>query len=187
MIKMNFKNFIIVLLSTLVAIGLMIFPAVAEASVKGEQIARIATKHMLTEGSGNPNTNERIQYSQSKRYQDGYGDCSTFSQKVYAEAGIYNIGTYTAEQISNPDGMFISRIADLQRGDLIFFTSRNQTSGHSITLPNGNRTHVSHVGIYMGYGNFIDLSNSQGTITPRTIFEPILSGLFIGGKRFVNN
>jgi len=181
---MNIKYLTFLLVSGLLSIGLVIFPEIAEASYKGEEIAKVATKHMLTEGIGNQNTQERIQYNQVRRETQGYGDCSTFARDVYAEVGIFNIGNYTAEQITNPKGQFIPSVSSLQRGDLIFFASHNKKVGHSVALPNGNHTNVSHVGIYMGEGYFIDLSSSQGTITPRTIYDPMLSGLFIGGKRF---
>ena len=181
---MNIKYLTFLLVSGLVTIGLVTFPVIAEASYKGEKIAIVATKHMLTEGIGNQNTQERIQYSQAKREIQGYGDCSTFARDVYAEVGIFNIGNYTAEQITNPKGQFIPSVSSLQRGDLIFFASNNKKVGHWVTLPNGIHSNVSHVGIYMGDGNFIDLSNSQGTITPRSIYDSMLSDLFISGKRF---
>ena len=75
----------------------------------------------------------------------GYGDCSDFTQHVYAVHG-YNIGGYTGAQIEQ--GAPVAK-ADLLPGDLLFF--KNTITG---------KAGLSHVGIYIGDGKFIHLGNA---------------------------
>lgn len=79
----------------------------------------------------------------------GYGDCSDFTQYVYAVHG-YNIGGYTGAQIEQ--GAPVAK-SDLLPGDLIFFKD-------TITGKKG----LSHVGLALGDGKFIHLGNSGCTI-----------------------
>lgn len=74
-------------------------------------------------------------------------DCSGFVQYVFGAHGIslprisrsqYSVGTYVAKK-------------DLQPGDLVFFFSTNKNV-------------ISHVGIYIGNGEFIHSSSSYGVI-----------------------
>lgn len=70
-------------------------------------------------------------------------DCSGFTQFVYKQHGI-NISRSSRTQAN--DGKLISR-ADLQRGDLIIFSGTTRSGG------------ISHVGIYVGDGQFIHASS----------------------------
>lgn len=74
----------------------------------------------------------------------GSGDCSDFTQYVYALHG-YEIGGYTGSQIEQGQPVLKS---DLLPGDLVFFHGTNP-----------DRKGVSHVGIYIGDDKFIDLGN----------------------------
>lgn len=71
-------------------------------------------------------------------------DCSSFTLRVFAEAGI-NLPRNSAAQASM--GTTVSK-ANLQPGDLVFFN----TSGSGI----------SHVGIYAGNGKFLGSQSSTG-------------------------
>ena len=72
-------------------------------------------------------------------------DCSGFTQWVYRDAGI------TIPRVSKDQarvGKYIS-YNNLQRGDMVFFDTKRQRSGK-----------VTHVGIYLGGGNFIHASSA---------------------------
>ncbi len=73
-------------------------------------------------------------------------DCSGFTKYVYAHFG-YTLNRTATDQLSN--GTRVSSSSDLQPGDLIFF--------------NNGRTSkpVSHVGIYIGGGQFIHASTNS--------------------------
>ena len=72
-------------------------------------------------------------------------DCSGFTQWVYRDAGI-NIPRVSRDQARV--GQFIS-YNNLQRGDMVFFDTKKHRTGL-----------VSHVGIYLGNGNFIHASSA---------------------------
>ena len=72
-------------------------------------------------------------------------DCSGFTQWVYRDAGI-KIPRVSRDQAKV--GEFV-RYENLQRGDMVFFDTKKRRSGI-----------VSHVGIYLGDGNFIHASSS---------------------------
>jgi len=72
-------------------------------------------------------------------------DCSGFTQWVYRDVGI-KIPRVSREQARV--GEFIS-FENLQRGDMIFFDTKKHRSGK-----------VTHVGIYLGSGNFIHASSA---------------------------
>ena len=72
----------------------------------------------------------------------GSGDCSAFTQHVFAENG-YTIGRDTRSQLQQ--GTEVSK-DDLKPGDLVFFEGTY-------------REGVSHVGIYAGNGKMVNLQN----------------------------
>lgn len=91
-------------------------------------------------------------------------DCSGYTSYVFAQNGIslprisrdqYTIGTKVAFE-------------DLQRGDLVFFSF----AGNGI---------VSHVGIYLGEGQFINASSSKGV----TVYAigPYWKSVYVGARR----
>lgn len=81
--------------------------------------------------------------------QNGYGDCSIFTQFCYAQAGV-NIGRTTEQQYRNTYHVIF---ADAQAGDLIFFKDTWDS-------PSGHIDGVEHVGIYVGNGDFIHLNDN---------------------------
>ena len=101
-------------------------------------------------------------YSQPKRGQGNYVDCSYFARWCYQQAGAtYFMAATAAEQARycvNND-LCISH-SDLQPGDLIFW------SFHI----NGRFMNVTHVGIYAGDGYVIDASSSRGMVVYRPVF-----------------
>lgn len=95
-------------------------------------------------------------------------DCSGYTQKVFANLG-YTLNRTSSGQYSQ--GTSVSK-SNLQIGDLVFFN----TSGSG----------VSHLGIYVGSGNFIHSSSSKG-VSVSSINDPYYWGSrYIGAKRVVN-
>ena len=91
-------------------------------------------------------------------------DCSGYVSYVFAQNGIslprvsrdqYKVGTSVA-------------FADLQRGDLVFFSF----SGDGI---------VSYVGIYLGEGQFINASSSKGVTV--YVIGPYWKSIYVGARR----
>jgi cell wall-associated NlpC family hydrolase len=76
-------------------------------------------------------------------------DCSGFTQKIYRDAGIH-IPRVSRDQARV--GQFIA-YNNLRRGDMVFFDTKKKRSGI-----------VSHVGIYLGSGNFIHASSAAKKI-----------------------
>lgn len=79
----------------------------------------------------------------------GKGDCSDFTEYVFAQNG-FQIGGNTDAQYKH--GTPVDK-GNLIAGDLVFFKN---------TYNSGYTDGVSHVGIYMGNGQFIHNSSSGG-------------------------
>lgn len=78
----------------------------------------------------------------------GKGDCSAFTHYLYAQNTGVEIGRTTGDQYN-----FATKTTSPQEGDLIFFKN---------TYASGYTDGVSHVGIYIGGGEFIHNSSSGG-------------------------
>ena len=76
-------------------------------------------------------------------------DCSGFTQKIYRDAGI-NIPRVSRDQARV--GQYVS-YNHLRKGDLVFFDTHKKRTGK-----------VTHVGIYLGNGNFIHASSGAKKI-----------------------
>lgn len=87
------------------------------------------------------------QYSQDLRYEEGYYDCSSLVQRLYAEFGI-NLPSVasTQGQYIVDNGLQVSE-NELRPGDLIFH-SRDTNAGEFMS--------IGHVAIYVGNGMQVD-------------------------------
>ncbi len=112
-------------------------PSRSVSSNKGEQIVSYAKQFM-----GTP-------YVWGGTNLSGGVDCSGYTYSVYRNFGI-NLNRVASDQSRN--GVRISR-SELVAGDLIFF----DTSG-------SNNGEITHVGIYMGNGQFIHASSGGGRV-----------------------
>ena len=95
-------------------------------------------------------------------------DCSGYTRYVYKEAGI-TIKRTAAEQYTQGTAV---QLANLQPGDLVFFSSNGRS--------------ISHVGIYIGANSFISSTTSRGVSIAsmnNTYWKPI----YVGAKRIINN
>ncbi len=93
-------------------------------------------------------------------------DCSGFVYVVFSAylPGLARMSSFDYFKMGLPVGR-----ADLQPGDLVFFT----------TYAAG----PSHVGIYLGDDRFIHASSSQRRVTITSLSEPYYAVRFVGGRR----
>jgi cell wall-associated NlpC family hydrolase len=100
-------------------------------------------------------------YSQEKRGQGSYVDCSYFVLWVYKRLGVSLPGT-AAEQgkYCVDNGLTIPK-SSLAPGDLVFWSHK----------PNGRYLNITHVGIYAGDGKVVDASSTRGEVVYRDLFD----------------
>ena len=104
-------------------------------------------------------------YSQERRNQEGYFDCSSFTYWVYSQLGIYlqHGGSNTAAaqgRYITENNLAIS-YDSLAPGDLIFYSFE----------VNNRYLNVSHVAIYAGNGYVVDASFSKKKVVYRPIYS----------------
>jgi len=101
-------------------------------------------------------------------------DCSGFVYAVYRDFG-YKLNRSSRDMINN--GTRVSRSA-LLPGDLVFFDTTNAT----------NKNYISHVGMYIGGGQFIHSSSSSRTphVTISSLSEAYYNSRYVGATRILN-
>jgi cell wall-associated NlpC family hydrolase len=119
------------------------------AGEQGSEIVKLAMSRL-----GDP-------YSQEKRGQGSYTDCSYLTMWCYKQFGISLPGT-AAEQgrYCYNNGLTIAK-EDLLPGDLVFWSYK----------PNGRFMNITHVGIYAGDGKVIDAAYSKDVVVYRDLFD----------------
>ncbi len=104
-------------------------------------------------------------YSQARRNQAGYFDCSSFCYWVYSQLGVSLI--FDGANTAAAQGRYITEnnlavsYADLAPGDLVFYSFES----------NGRFMNISHMGIYCGDGYIVDASSSRGKVVTRPIYS----------------
>ncbi|SET80893.1 peptidoglycan endopeptidase LytE [Oceanobacillus limi] len=97
-------------------------------------------------------------------------DCSSYTQLVFLNNGV------EIPRVSRDQASIGSTVSNLQKGDLMFFTTPEMYSDGR----------VGHVGIYMGNGNMIHASTSKGvTITENVLQNPYWSKNYLFSKRVI--
>ena len=96
-------------------------------------------------------------------------DCSGFTSYVYAQCGV-KINRTASAQLNN--GYAVSR-GELQPGDLVMFNS-------------GSRRRVTHVGIYVGNGQFIHSSAPGVGVVIDSLNSNFYSRTYVGARRVVS-
>ena len=100
-------------------------------------------------------------------------DCSGFTQKIFRDAGI-NIPRVSRDQARV--GQFVD-YSHLRKGDMVFFDTHKKRTGR-----------VTHVGIYLGNGNFIHASSGAKKIVIFNFNEKkFYKNRFLWGRRVINN
>lgn len=90
-------------------------------------------------------------YSQDRRYEEGYYDCSSLVQRLYKEVNIDLPATAATQGKYCYDNAMIINKKDLKPGDLIFYSYEE----------NGEFRNISHVAIYVGDGKMVHAANSS--------------------------
>lgn len=97
-------------------------------------------------------------------------DCSGFVYYCLKQAGV-SVSRMDANGFSKVSRWKnISSISDLQKGDLVFFC-------------NEKSSRVSHVGIYIGGGEMIDASSSEGKVVRRSVSTNYWKKYFVNARR----
>ena len=101
-------------------------------------------------------------YSQARRFDEGYYDCSSFVLRMYREFGL-ELPSTAAEQgrYCATQGMIINK-EDLRPGDLIFYSYEK----------NDRYKNISHVAIYAGDGKMIHAANPRRGV----VMDPLRTG-----------
>ena len=103
-------------------------------------------------------------------------DCSGFTSYVYRQQ---NVSILRSSRSQYTQGTPIARIADLKKGDLVFFGGR------------GSLRSVGHVGIVMDVGpsgnNFSFVHAASGGVKVSDSNEAYYSRRYIGARRIVEN
>lgn len=123
------------------------------ASAVGEQIVQMAMQYM------------GVRYRSGGSSPSGF-DCSGFTLYLYGQLG-YSLPHSATSQYKNC-GTFVAK-ADLQPGDLVFFSD----SSHAI----------GHVGIYIGGGEIIHARSSTGCVTTNSLSMSYYVNRYVGAKR----
>lgn len=103
-------------------------------------------------------------YSQERRTQKGYADCSSLVASCYAAVGVSLSGRWpTAAEMGRYCDAHSCRVAatDAQPGDLVFWGGRN----------NGRYLGIYHVALYAGDGMIFEASPSAGGVVYRPVRE----------------
>ena len=101
-------------------------------------------------------------------FDDGF-DCSGLTMTVYQLNGL-NLPRNSARQFEV--GSPVDSISDLQKGDLVFFSARWKFG-------------VSHVGVYIGNGQFIHASSQGKKIRIDSLSTAYFAKHYIGGKTYL--
>lgn len=96
-------------------------------------------------------------------------DCSGLTYYVYAQFG-YSINRTASNQLSN--GYAVEK-SQLQPGDLVMFRQ------------NGSTKPASHVGIYIGNGQYVHASTPGVGVIISDLNDPYISSGYVGARRIV--
>jgi len=97
-------------------------------------------------------------------------DCSGLTKYVYQHFG-YNINRTATQQLKN--GVTVSK-ENLQPGDLVFFNS----AGTGVDK-------ATHVGIYIGSGNFLHASNKKVGVTITSLSDAYRVRTYTTARRII--
>lgn len=119
------------------------------------QAARELAADYALERQGDP-------YSQSKRGQDNYVDCSYLTKWAYRQVGV-NLPATAAEQARYcAQNNYEIPASELQKGDLIFWQKKGCGCGRY--------NEIHHVGVYIGDGKIVEASSSRGCVVVNSMW-----------------
>lgn len=128
----------------------------AAASGKGQEVANYAMQFL------------GYRYVYGGASPSGF-DCSGFTSYVYKQFGYY-LNRCAADQLDN--GVPVSR-DQLQPGDIVIFKKGNTTA------------RATHVGLYIGNGNFIHASNPSSGVKINNLSQDYYATGLVGCRRII--
>lgn len=111
-----------------------------------------------------------VRYSYGGASSRGF-DCSGFTMYIFSQYG-YSLPHSATSQWYSSLGTTVAR-ADLQPGDLVFFCDPSRSAGKA----------CSHVGIYVGGGDFIHASSGSNAVRISSLSESYYNGYYVGARR----
>lgn len=148
---------------------------------EGWVVARCVDRVTVTSRSGSKSTATKVvelakQQLGKKYVWGGNGpssfDCSGLTKYVFGKVGI-TLERVSANQATQ--GIAVSK-SNLQVGDLVFFSGINSKSSSA---------KVSHVGIYIGNGNFIHAANSSRGVVTDELSSAYYSSHYVTARRVI--
>ena len=142
-------------------------------ATRAEQIEKDAETERISRGNGSDTSKIAdlalsfvgTQYVSGGMSRDGF-DCSGFVKYIYEGSGI-TIARTSYQQFES--GVLVDK-DELQLGDLVFFT----------TYASG----ASHVGIYIGGGNFVHASNPKDYVKITRMNDSYYAPRYLGARRY---
>ena len=98
-------------------------------------------------------------YSQERRYEEGFYDCSSLVQRLYKEVGIELPAVASTQGKYCYENAMLVNKKDLKPGDLIFYSYEE----------NGEFRNISHVAIYVGDSMMVHAANSERGV----VYDPL--------------
>ena len=143
----------------------------AKDATTEDSAAEGSTDTVVSSGSGSDIVSFAMQYLGTPYAYGGTGsggfDCSGFTMHVFASFGV-SLAHGATPQLNS--GYYVSQ-SELQPGDLVFFFGTYNTSSAA-----------SHVGIYIGGGQFIHASTSRGVIIS-SLSESYYASRYLSARR----
>ncbi len=143
----------------------------AKDATTEDSAAEGSTDTVVSSGSGSDIVSFAMQYLGTPYAYGGTGsggfDCSGFTMHVFSNFGV-SLAHGATPQLNN--GYAVSQ-SELQPGDLVFFFGTYNTSSAA-----------SHVGIYIGGGQFIHASTSRGVIIS-SLSESYYASRYLSARR----
>ena len=143
----------------------------AKDTTTEDSAAEGSTDTVVSSGSGSDIVSFAMQYLGTPYAYGGTGsggfDCSGFTMHVFSNFGV-SLAHGATPQLNN--GYAVSQ-SELQPGDLVFFFGTYNTSSAA-----------SHVGIYIGGGQFIHASTSRGVIIS-SLSESYYASRYLSARR----
>lgn len=148
---------------------------------EGWIVARCVDRVTSTSRSGSNSTAQKVvelaKKQLGKKYVWGANgpnsfDCSGLTKYVFGKVGI------TLERVSysqGTQGIYVAK-ANLQPGDLVFFSGINASS---------KSARISHVGIYIGGGKFIHAANSNRGVVTDELSNSYYSTHYVTARRVI--
>ena len=145
--------------------------AAAKDATTEDSAGEGSTDTVVSSGSGSDIVSFAMQYLGTPYAYGGTGsggfDCSGFTMHVFSNFGV-SLAHGATPQLNN--GYAVSQ-SELQPGDLVFFFGTYNTSSAA-----------SHVGIYIGGGQFIHASSSRGVIIS-SLSESYYASRYLSARR----